>query len=101
MSEMAGLEIQSAVSSINAAFVSVRDFLASLRRYSPQGRSDAKPYLADEAVRLQKVLKRAPKAIEEEYAGGIAAHGKRFQKGDGQIAPGSSGFTKRLTRACI
>ncbi|KAI9670263.1 MAG: hypothetical protein M1831_006477 [Alyxoria varia] len=79
---MAGNEIQSSVSSINAAFVSVRDFLTSLGRSNPRSGPKAKQQRVNEGARLKKSLTGTPKAIEAEYARGVAAQGKRFQKGD-------------------
>ena len=79
------MEIQSCVSSIVAAFISLNEVLTRCRGRAAASsqRLDGRRRNAEQ--RLQKTLKQAPKAISVEFERGFSTHGSRFQRGDGKI----------------
>lgn len=77
-------EVQSCISSIVAAFTSLRDAVKT-HSHSSGGRGPGKGRSARYGPQLKASLGEASEAIRKEYGRGLANFGADFQKGDGEI----------------
>lgn len=82
------VNIPTTVSSLIAAFTSVRDVLDRTIGRQPSSRNDRAPRKtsskrSQDTKSFSRSIQNAPLAIEKEYVRGYKVHGRGFERGDG------------------